>query len=210
MGFVKSSIENSKKEFDSILDAEILFKDLSSSESDRLEALDFILFNSPLYDIFKLLTDVYGDGDNGNEHSIIDHIFTNLDLSDWSSDEYNCILQILDSQNAYLRNKAITFLQDNGKKAKEFIQDLLDSNSSDLRIFAVNILGDVKYEESRELLLDLIEREDNVNVLMTAVDYIGEIGEEDDIEVLRETKDRFNDNPYVNFGIDFAIDRIKA
>ena len=45
---------------------------------------------------------------------------------------------------------------------------------------------------------------------MTAVDYLGEIGEEKDIALLEALKEEFKDEEYVKFGIDLAIERIKA
>ena len=59
------------------------------------------------------------------------------------------------------------------------------------------------------MLREFIKNETDINSLMTAIDYMGEIGSEEDIPLLEEIKEKFND-PYVSFGIDLAIDRIKA
>ena len=117
---------------------------------------------------------------------------------------------MLKSDNAYLRNAVITFLQEYGTDAKEFILRLMEDKDKDIRIFAINILGDVKYEDSVEMLRHFIVQENDINALMTAVDYFGEIGNSSDIELLQAIKQDKKDNAYVEFGIDMAISRIKG
>ena len=60
------------------------------------------------------------------------------------------------------------------------------------------------------MLVELLEDEQDINVAMTAVDYMGEIGEEKDIELLEEIKDRFKDEVYAQFAVDGAIKMIKG
>ena len=60
------------------------------------------------------------------------------------------------------------------------------------------------------MLVELLETETDVNVAMTAVDYIGEIGEEEDVELLNSLKDRFSGDFYVEFAVDNAIKLIKG
>ncbi len=79
-----------------------------------------------------------------------------------------------------------------------------------MRIFAINVLGDVIFAESRDMLVELLEEEDDINVAMTAVDYLAEIGEEEDIELLESLKTRFQDEFYVEFAVNGAIKMIKG
>jgi hypothetical protein len=74
----------------------------------------------------------------------------------------------------------------------------------------VNILGDVQYEESRDMLIEMIQNEDDLNVLMTAVDYLGEIGEKEDLHLLENLKQKFPKEPFVEFAINMACDKIKG
>ena len=120
------------------------------------------------------------------------------------------MFKMLKSDNAYLRNAVITFLQDYGKDAKEFILQLMDDKDEDIRIFAINILGDVRFVDSVEMLRHFIAKESDVNALMTAVDYLGEIGDERDIELLEAIKKDNADDSYVIFGADMAIKRING
>lgn len=120
------------------------------------------------------------------------------------------IMELLKLQNAYVRNLGIAILQDYGQEIKYYIVKFLIGDDYDLRIFAINVLGDVNFSESREMLIELLENEQNINVAMTAVDYMSEIGEPEDVELLLRVKDRFKNESYAQFAIDAAIESIEA
>lgn len=120
------------------------------------------------------------------------------------------IMDLLKLKNAYVRNLGIGILQDYGEAIKYYIVKFLIGDDKDLRIFAVNVLGDVNFAESRDMLIELLESEQDINVAMTAVDYMAEIGELEDIEQLESLKERFADEAYVVFAIDRAIECIKG
>lgn len=120
------------------------------------------------------------------------------------------IMELLKLHNAYVRNLGISVLQNYGDAIKYYIVKFLIGDDKDLRIFAVNVLGDVNFAESRDMLLELLEKEEDINVSMTAVDYMAEIGELEDIDSLEDIKKRFHDEPYVQFAIDRAIKCIKG
>lgn len=119
------------------------------------------------------------------------------------------VMDLLKVRNAYIRNLGITTLQSYGDAIKYYIVKFLIGDDRDLRIFAINVLGDVNFAESREMLVELLEGEADINVAMTAVDYMAEIGEVRDIELLNSVKRRFND-PYVDFAVDNAIRSIRG
>lgn len=209
MAFVKSEEIYTQRIFRTFLEAQNIFEDLESDENLRLEALEYLLIHKEISYILDMLLVQYNDL-NSSDHSLLDHAFANFGSKPKRDDDFNAIFKMLESDNAYLRNKAITFLQDSGENAKNFIRKLLSDNQRDIRIFAVNILGDVKYADSRSMLIDFIKEEEDVNVLMTAIDYLGEIGEQEDIELLISLKDKFTSEPYVSFGIDMACEKIKG
>jgi len=125
-------------------------------------------------------------------------------------DLIEAIMDLLKLDNAYSRNLGISILRDFGTAIKYYIVKFLIGEDRDLRIFAINVLGDVDFAESRDMLLELLEDEKDINVAMTAVDYMGEIGEEEDIELLESLKDRFKDEVYVKFAVDGAIKMIRG
>ncbi len=120
------------------------------------------------------------------------------------------IMDLLKLEDAYVRNLGISMLRDFGGSIKYYIVKFLIGDDRDLRIFAINVLGDVDFVESRDMLVELLESEEDVNVAMTAVDYMGEIGEEEDIELLESLKERFNSEVYVEFAVDSAVTMIRG
>ncbi len=133
-------------------------------------------------------------------------------LSNMNPDEapIEGVMELLKLSNAYIRNLGIGILQDYGPAIKYYIVKFLIGDDYDLRIFAINVLGDVNFAESREMLIELLEGEENINVAMTAVDYMAEIGQPEDVPLLREVKERFKDEAYAQFAIDAAIESIEA
>ncbi len=209
MAFVISDKVYEQRTFRTFLEAQEIFEDVTIEQSLRLASLEYLLSHKEISYILDVLLLQY-DKSESFDHALIDHAFANFGVKPKRDDDFNSIFKMLGSKNAYLRNKAITFLQDSGESAKSFIKKLLVNDDRDIRIFAVNILGDVKYQDSRDMLIGLIKEEDDVNVLMTSIDYIGEIGEVEDVLLLEEIKNKFSNEPYVTFGINLAIDKIKG
>lgn len=133
-------------------------------------------------------------------------------ISNMNPDEapIESIMDLLKLNNAYVRNLGISILRDFGNAIRYYIVKFLIGDDRDLRIFAINVLGDVDFAESRDMLLELLEAEQDINVAMTAVDYMGEIGEMEDIPLLESLKERFNGDVYAEFAVDGAIKSIKG
>ena len=136
-------------------------------------------------------------------------IASTLSKMDGTRAPIESIMGLLKVRNAYIRNLGITTLQSYGDSIKYYIVKFLIGDDRDLRIFAINVLGDVNFAESREMLIELLQKEADINVAMTAVDYMAEIGEEADIPLLETVKSRFHD-AYVDFAIDNAIRGIRG
>ncbi len=134
-------------------------------------------------------------------------VISNMDPEDAPIE---AIMELLKVENAYIRNLGISILRDFGSSIKYYIVKFLIGDDRDLRIFAINVLGDVDFAESRDMLVELLEDEEDINVAMTAVDYMGEIGEEEDIDLLESLKDRFKGEVYVEFAVDGAVKMIKG
>ncbi|MCL4431284.1 MAG: HEAT repeat domain-containing protein [Epsilonproteobacteria bacterium] len=136
-------------------------------------------------------------------------IAATLSKMDGSRAPIESIMGLLKVRNAYIRNLGITTLQSYGDAIKYYIVKFLIGDDRDLRIFAINVLGDVNFAQSRDMLIELLESERDINVAMTAVDYMAEIGEMEDIPLLETVKSRFQD-AYVDFAIDNAIRSIRG
>jgi HEAT repeat protein len=206
----KSSIQSSQtRVFNEFIEAQKVFEDSSQSEELRLSALEYIINHKEIYYVLRILSKLFKDN-RVEDHIYIDYAFANFEKKPRREADFEAMFNMLKSENAYLRNAAIKFLQTYGVEAKPFIEKLINSEDRDIRIFAINILGDVRYEDSIDMLRYFILKEKDVNALMTAVDYLGEIGCEEDIALLEALKTEHKDEPYVTFGIDMAIERIRG
>jgi len=194
------------KRFKEFLEAKEVFEDNNKSIDERIEALSYILNHNEIYFVLRVFNKLFNEN-NIKDHPLIDYAFANLQKPKRSED-FEELFKMLKSDNAYLRNAAISFLQKYGKEAKPFFEKLMNSEDRDIRIFAINILGDVKFEDSLNMLRYFILKEQDINALATAIDYLGEIGEESDIQLLEAIKKEKND-PYIDFVVDNAIKRIK-
>ena len=209
MAFKKSGeVKVHKRKFDSFLEAREILEDRGSITDDRFQALEYMVEHKEIYYILDILSKIFADG-NIEENKFIDTAFIGFKIKPKREKDFEAMFNMLKSDNAYLRNAIIKFLQVYGKEAKEFILKLMSNKDKDIRIFAINILGDVRYEDSVEMLRHFIVQESDVNALMTAIDYLGEIGEVRDIELLEAIK-KERDDEYVKFGVDMAISRIKG
>lgn len=133
-----------------------------------------------------------------------------LSMMDPQDAPIEAVMELLKLNNAYIRNLAIGILQDYGEAIKYYIVKFLIGDDRDLRIFAINVLGDVNFPESRDMLVELLEGESDINVAMTAVDYMAEIGQPEDIALLESLKSHFHHDPYVEFSVENAIRMIKG
>lgn len=210
MALKKSDQVNEKiRVFREFKDAKKVFKDNQKSVDERISALDYILTHNEIFFVLKMLSKLFKEN-RVEDHPLIDYAFSNFGVKPKREEDFDEMFKMLKSDNAYLRNMAIKFLQEFGVEAKSFLEKLMDNEDKDIRIFAINILGDVRYEDSIEMLRYFILKEKDINAMMTAVDYLGEIGSEDDIKLLEAIKKDYENEPYVQFAIDTAIERIKG
>ena len=185
------------------------------------DAIDYFEENTDIYKKDYAIEEI-SKFPNGGEFliSLIDHeeveknistkvasVISSMDPEDAPIEE---IMELLKLNNAYIRNLGISILRDFGTAIKYYIVKFLIGDDRDLRIFAINVLGDVNFAESRDMLVELLETEQDINVAMTAVDYMGEIGEVEDIPLLESLKDRFEEDVYAQFAVDAAIKLIEG
>jgi HEAT repeat protein len=118
------------------------------------------------------------------------------------------LVQSMRSEDAALRNEAIEAMKQLPDVVAPIMRDLLNDPSSDMRIFAVNILESLKHPDVELWLREVIENDAHVNVCATAVDLLGEVGSKEALDSLRQLKLRFATEPYIQFAADIAIKRI--
>jgi len=186
------------------------------------EAVEYYLDQKDSFDAQTYAVDQISQLEGGGEKLVellIDNPYIHKDMASYIASllsnidpktaPIESVMDLLKVRNAYIRNLGITILQSYGDAIKYYIVKFLIGDDRDLRIFAINVLGDVTFAESREMLCELLEHESDINVAMTAVDYMAEIGVVGDIPLLENVKSRFND-PYIDFAIDNAIRSIRG
>ena len=170
-GFKKASTQKVLvRTFNEFLEAREAFENDSNPEEIRLEALHYIINHKEIYYVLRILAEKFKEN-RLKDHVYIDFAFANFENKPKREEDFEMMFEMLKSDNAYIRNAAIKFLQDYGKEAKPFIEKLLNDKDKDIRIFAINILGDVKFEDSIDMLRYFILTENDINALMTAIDY---------------------------------------
>jgi len=210
MAFKKTDlVEKQDREFDTFLDAKKIFEDENAEAQKRLDAIEYIVEHQEIYYVLEMLSKLFKEN-KIEDNKYIDSAFIAFKTKPKREKDFEELFKMLKGDNAYLRNEVISFLQEYGEDAKPFIKKLMEDDNRDIRIFAINILGDVKYEDSVDMLRFFIAQESDINALMTAVDYIGEIGAKSDIELLETIIKVHPEDPYVEFGVNMAIDRIKG
>jgi len=118
------------------------------------------------------------------------------------------LVQCLRSEDAHLRNEAIEAMKALPVEVALIMGALLVDEDPDVRIMAVNILESLRHPQVEAWLLAVIDNDLVVNVCGTAVDLLGEVGSAASQESLRRLKQRFLDEPYIQFATDLALKRI--
>ncbi|OQW79921.1 MAG: PBS lyase [Proteobacteria bacterium ST_bin11] len=118
------------------------------------------------------------------------------------------LVECLRNEDAQLRNEAIEVMKQLPQQVGPIMRGLLTDDNPDLRIFAVNILESLCHPDVETWLLEVINDDQNVNVCATAVDLLVEVGSKDAEQPLRHLKERFAEEPYIQFAADLALKRI--
>lgn len=125
-------------------------------------------------------------------------------------DAVNGLVECLRSEDAALRNEAIEAMKLLPQEVALIMRNLLTDSDPDVRIFAVNILESLCHPSVEEWLVEVISIDEHINVCATAVDLLGEVGSQKALDSLSQLKDRFPDEPYIQFAADLAIKRING
>ena len=127
------------------------------------------------------------------------------------SDSVVCgLLPCLRSEDAALRNVVIEALQRMPEALAPHIRSLLEDQDSDVRIFAVNVLGALAHPQSPRWLEAVLRCDMHVNVCAAAVEGLAELGDAESIPALAGLPARFPGEPFIAFAVKAALARIGA
>jgi HEAT repeat protein len=122
----------------------------------------------------------------------------------------NGLIDYLKSDDAHLRNSAIEALKQIPDEVSPHIDKLIHDSDPDVRIFTINILESLRHPNVIKWLVEVIDKDQNINVCATALDLLAEVGTEETIPAIKKLKDRFKDEPYIQFTADIALRRIEG
>lgn len=127
-----------------------------------------------------------------------------------SEDAAGALLPLLRSEDAPLRNGAIEALASMPLAVAPRIQSLLHDVDPDVRIFTVNLMGELRHERVRQWLLQVLAQDSSVNVVAAAIEVLAEVGQPEDIPALQTVRVRHADDAFIGFAVDMAAGRIQA
>jgi len=122
----------------------------------------------------------------------------------------DAVLPLLRSEDAMLRNAAIEVLAGLPDAVAPRIEALLADADSDVRIFSINLLGQLPHPSVPKWLAQVLQREMQANVVGAALDVLAEVGGPELAQPLRQTLARFADEPYMAFAAELVLRRIEA
>jgi HEAT repeat protein len=119
------------------------------------------------------------------------------------------LLPLLRTDDAGLRNGAIEVLAGLPDAVAPHIESLLNDGDSDVRIFTVNMLCDLRHARVPVWLAQVLEADPEINVVGAALDVLAEVGTAQALPALHAVRQRFADSPFIGFAADIAIGRIE-
>jgi HEAT repeat protein len=120
------------------------------------------------------------------------------------------LVECLRSEDAAVRNEVVEAMKQLPDEVAPIMQQLLTDTDPDVRIFTVNILESLRHPGVEAWLIEVIENDPQINVCATAVDLLGEVGTEAARGPLARLKNRFADDPYIQFATGLALKRIEG
>jgi hypothetical protein len=120
------------------------------------------------------------------------------------------LVECLRSEDAALRNEVIEAMKLLPGEVAPIMQSLLADLDSDVRIFAVNILESLRHADVESWLIQVIEKDLEVNVCAAAADLLSEVATVEALAPLVRLKIRFEQEPYIQFAAELALQRIRG
>lgn len=120
------------------------------------------------------------------------------------------LLPLLRSEDAALRTGAIEVLATMPAAVAPRVEALLADADPDVRIFTVNLLGDLPHERVPHWLMQVLQRDPVVNVVAAAIEVLAEVGQPQHLPALRLAQERFPDDEFVAFAVGLATQRIES
>jgi HEAT repeat protein len=120
------------------------------------------------------------------------------------------LLPLLRSEDPVLRNGAIEALTAMPQAVGPRVAGLLQDADADVRIFTVNLLGELRHPQVGDWLMQVLQHEPEVNVVAAALEVLAEVGEPAHLAAIGAARARFAGDPFLTFAADAVAQRIAA
>lgn len=120
------------------------------------------------------------------------------------------LMPLLRSEDAMLRNGAIEALSGLPDDVGPCIDRLLQDSDVDVRIFTVNLLGDLRHARLVDWLGMILKDDPHVNVVAAALEVVAEVGNPSLLPALKVARQRFAGDAFIGFAADVAQERIES
>jgi HEAT repeat protein len=118
------------------------------------------------------------------------------------------LVPLLRSEEPALRNGAIEVLAGLPEAVAPHIEALLTDADGDVRIFTVNLLGDLKHPNVLAWLSEVLVHDLNVNVVGAALEVLAEVGTPACLPAMGIAARRFSEDVFIDFAVEMAAQRI--
>ena len=143
------------------------------------------------------------------EMSVREVIFTTLSQVGGAA-VVSGLLPLLRSEDANLRNGAIETLSGLPDEVAGSIDGLLKDSDVDVRIFTLNLLGDLRHARVVDWLGQALRLDAHVNVVAAALEVAAEVGSDALLPAIQSARARFANDPFIGFAADLAEQRIQG
>lgn len=125
-------------------------------------------------------------------------------------DAVEALVPLLRTEDAHLRNGAIEALGAMPRAVAPFVERLLADPDVDVRIFTVNLLGELRHAQVLGWLERVLLRDPAVNVVAAAIEVLAEAGSPEQRAALHQARQRFANDAFIGFAADIAAERMGA
>jgi len=184
-----------------------------ADEDDRcFAAQDLVEFGSEAGVVDALMQALQSDESRGVQEAAAASL-----LEIGSEDVAKQAAKLMALEDAYVRNAASDILAEAKRVPDDIFAEMLLSADVDVRIFAAVTIDNRRVRTLLPMLVEVLEKDPEVNVVSAAVNALGNLGCRDvrddgssDVDALLTAGRRFPDEPFISFAVNAAIEQIEG
>lgn len=120
------------------------------------------------------------------------------------------VVELLRTGDAMQRSAAVRFLSAFPEPTGELVPDLLQDESADIRLYALDVIQHLVHPDVPSWLKLVMENESHPNVITSAIDRALEAGCTELQGSLEQVAERFSSTPLITFAVELAKSRLSG